>query len=187
MMIPDIPRGGFGPAAPPTRTTRDAPATARSIAGNLRCDGRDTMKFRSAERSSRSTSRTSTLSRTRCKHRRCRRRLSRNTQMGGQSCHHCTKLAAIFGVRTRSSTKNVPWTDEKYLKTLYDACECIGYALEKFYNVDEGATAHRCLVNTLRQIIRQTIAFKTRQLLWRKRSGNDANPLVEDMKICHET
>eukprot|EP00944_MAST-04C_sp_MAST-4C-sp1_P000165 g165.t1 len=78
-----------------------------------------------------------------------------------------------------SSTKNVPWTDEKYLKTLYDACECIGYALEKdSTTLMKEQMLIQCLVNTLRQIISPNHSIQNESSFSpdENRSGNDANP-----------
>ena len=55
---------------------------------------------------------------------------------------------------TTMAMKNVPWKDKVYLKNLFDACECIGYALEKDSQIlIKEQILVQCLVNILRQIV----------------------------------
>jgi hypothetical protein len=59
-------------------------------------------------------------------------------------------------------TKDEPWSDEKYLQKIYDACEFIGYALEKDAKILlKEQIVVQCLVNILRQIIQPNYQNKT--------------------------
>ena len=190
MMIPDIPRGGFGPAAPPTHAQHETrlPLRDRSQGRAYVVMDATTMKFRSARtvvqehisnvNAFQDSLQTPPLPPTLI--------TEHANGEGGKAAIVAPSSPPSLTHARGPSSKSVPWNDEKYLKTLYDACECIGYALEKDSTIlMKEQLLIQCLVNTLRQIISPNHSIQNESSFSpdENRSGTTRIPLVEDMKI----